>query len=163
MLVRKPLNVEPTAVTTLPSPPLATTRTATPSPMTARARSSRNGRARPGPRSTRRWVATRLATVGRGRGGAGVGRPVEGGRGRTCGGRPLRRVVIGVDCRTRRAASGPGFVALRSVVVLRGPARGLDRSLARAALRDGCRHETQSAIVRRDLAGRPSAWGRLPA
>src|SRR5829696_5766125 len=111
LLVRsatRPSTVEPTALAIRPRPPFARTRTPTPRAITATPRSRRNGKASPGPRSTRRWAATRDATVGRGLSFAGIGRPVEGGRGRTCGGRPPRRVVIGSDCRTRGTLGAEG-------------------------------------------------------
>jgi hypothetical protein len=109
----------------------------------------------------------------------GAGRPVEGGLGRTCDGRPPRRVVIGriVARSGRYAARNPHqprtclqiafhrarwhVGSWRSDVVLRGrragrpcgaPFRGME-----------CRHETERAIVRRPRPGdRHSASGPSP-
>src|SRR4029453_856981 len=72
-------------------PPPAPMSTPTPRAATAATRSKRKGSAIPGPRSTRRWLATRVEGEGRDFGAAGAGRPVDGGRGLTWGGRGAGR------------------------------------------------------------------------
>src|SRR5215210_3157017 len=118
MSPRKPVNVEPIAVATRPSAPVATSSTPTPSATTATTRSIRNGSAIPGPRSTRRCDVRRVEDGGGVRAFGGAGRPVEGGRGRTWGGRAPRRFVtarivaraVGATSRTSNVGGGPSLV-----------------------------------------------------
>src|SRR5688500_1419026 len=110
----KPVNVEPSALATVPRPPDAANRTAPTRPTTAIAKTACIGSASRRVRSTRRWEARRLGAGPRGRTFIGAGRPDEGGRGRTWDGLPPRVVIgrivtrAGVDgaCRLDDSRSG---------------------------------------------------------
>ena len=99
---KNPPTTDPTLAAALPTCPVATYATRTARPATASAKTSRAPRGMLDVRSIRRCDA------GPNPGGAStrvrarscVGRPVDGGRGRTWAGRMFRRVVIGVHCCT---------------------------------------------------------------
>ena len=133
--VTNPPRVEPMPPATLPSPPTATYRTATPRATIAAAMASRKTIGRPLPRWIGRWLASRFGPGDRGLTLTGADRGEDGGRGRTWVGRWSRRVVIARDCRTATGerlhvrfglARGSGrrrSAMVRCVVLWRGRAR----------------------------------------
>ena len=82
-----------------PTAPLATHRMAIESSTTDAAIAALIGSGISRRRSTRRYRARRVGDGWTGRVVTGFARPVEGGRGRTCGGRPPDRESIGAHCR----------------------------------------------------------------
>ena len=87
--------VDPTAPTTVPIPPAPTYRTPTATARTPTASASRPTSGIPRLRWMGVWTESRPGAGARGRTLTGAGRPLDGGRGRTCVGRDVRRLVIG--------------------------------------------------------------------
>ena len=117
-----------------PTRPLPTHTIVAPRTMIANASNARSGVGSCCRRSIRLCRASRVGDGAMGRTLTGAWRPFEGGRGRTCGGRPPRRESIGADCRMKRPAcpvpgtTGNGARPIRpGVIAVPGTSRVVHR------------------------------------